>query len=297
MYGQAGGVSAVIGALLILGRKNFGPPHEFAITRLTEAFIGLSCLIIVELVLQRARTTTLARSQLFRTLGALQECIQHVGFPLPQKDMPGYQNLVALTEKQKTLQMQVNDLEEISKYASMEPDFWYLPFPTTCYNKLQATLSKMVDLLQYVAYISEILPQLSERCGAAWRELQEPIIGDLQLFKEDVSSSLKYLEKITMVKSLAFFEKQLQEGKIFHDLEAGQLTSRNMLGSAGRDTAAEQILNSYIQHAKEVGEKVCANECEEELKGKIILCLGSLGFCIDRILLKETNASFREWNN
>lgn len=289
MYDQAGGISAVIGALLILGRKNYGPPDEFAITRLTEAFIGLSCLIIVELVLQPARAATLTKSQLSRSLGALEECIQQMGFHLGQKDMPEYQNFLVLREKQRTLKLHVNDLEEIIKDAEMEPDFWYLPFRAACYDNLQGTLSKMVDLLHFVAHILEILPQVSQQCGVAWRELQEPMISDLQLFKEDVSSSLKYLEKITMIKSLAIFEKQLQEGKIFHDLEAGQLPNRNVLSSTGCDKAAEKISNSYIQHSKEVAEKVCANECEEVLKGKIILCLGSLGFCINR-LMRETKA-------
>ncbi|XP_057769043.1 uncharacterized protein LOC130989098 [Salvia miltiorrhiza] len=32
MYGQTGGVSAAIGALVILGRKNYGAPNEFAIS-------------------------------------------------------------------------------------------------------------------------------------------------------------------------------------------------------------------------------------------------------------------------
>ncbi|KAK1384688.1 hypothetical protein POM88_022423 [Heracleum sosnowskyi] len=61
-----------------------GCPDEFAITRLTEAFIGLSCLIMVEFVLQRARAVTLARNQLSRSLKALEECIQHIVF-LPTK--------------------------------------------------------------------------------------------------------------------------------------------------------------------------------------------------------------------
>lgn len=47
MYGQAGGISAAVGALLILGRKNYGPPIDFAIARITEAVIGIICFITV----------------------------------------------------------------------------------------------------------------------------------------------------------------------------------------------------------------------------------------------------------
>lgn len=45
MYGQTGGVSAAIGALLILGRKNYGVPNEFAIARLTgfHWLVGVHC--------------------------------------------------------------------------------------------------------------------------------------------------------------------------------------------------------------------------------------------------------------
>lgn len=70
MYGEAGGISAVIGALLILGRKNYGAPSEFAIARVTEASIGLICFIIVEIIFQPARAATLAKAQLAVFAGA-----------------------------------------------------------------------------------------------------------------------------------------------------------------------------------------------------------------------------------
>ncbi|KAH9701163.1 p-hydroxybenzoic acid efflux pump subunit [Citrus sinensis] len=75
MYGQGGGISAVIGAVLILGRKSFGPPEEFAIARIVETFIGLTCTIIGELLFQSTRASTLAKSQLSKSLGTLHDCI------------------------------------------------------------------------------------------------------------------------------------------------------------------------------------------------------------------------------
>nr|GMD61345.1 uncharacterized protein LOC109193187 [Ipomoea batatas] len=47
MYGPAGGISACIGAVLILGRKGFGPPSAFAMTRIMQTFIGLTCSILL----------------------------------------------------------------------------------------------------------------------------------------------------------------------------------------------------------------------------------------------------------
>nr|GEX02460.1 para-hydroxybenzoic acid efflux pump subunit AaeB/fusaric acid resistance protein [Tanacetum cinerariifolium] len=51
MFGESGGISAVIGALLILGRKNFGPPKQFAIARLTEVSIGLFCMVLLQILI------------------------------------------------------------------------------------------------------------------------------------------------------------------------------------------------------------------------------------------------------
>ncbi|KAM1159435.1 hypothetical protein ACFX19_033177 [Malus domestica] len=49
MYDQSGGISAATGALLILGRDNYGAPSEFAIVRIIEASIGLLCFLTVEI--------------------------------------------------------------------------------------------------------------------------------------------------------------------------------------------------------------------------------------------------------
>ncbi|KAK4375136.1 hypothetical protein RND71_005813 [Anisodus tanguticus] len=80
IYGQAGGLSAIIGAVLILGRKGFGPPSEFAIARITETFIGLSCSIMMEILLQPTRASTLAKFQLSKNFEILHECIGSISF-------------------------------------------------------------------------------------------------------------------------------------------------------------------------------------------------------------------------
>ncbi|KAI3738523.1 hypothetical protein L2E82_28557 [Cichorium intybus] len=50
MLGESGGISTVIGALLIIGRKNYSPVKEFAIARITEVWIGLFCMGGLEVV-------------------------------------------------------------------------------------------------------------------------------------------------------------------------------------------------------------------------------------------------------
>ncbi|KAK3038539.1 hypothetical protein RJ639_029339 [Escallonia herrerae] len=296
MYGQAGGISAVIGALLILGRKNYGAPDEFAIARLAEAFIGLFCMIMVELLLQPRRAATIAKSRLSQSIGTLQLCIQQIVLFSSQKENPS-STIMALRAQQKKLKSLVNDLENLSKYAEMEPDFWFLPFRASCYNKLQASLSKMVALMHFMAYIMESLQQTSEKFGDAGKQIEENMNNDVELFKETLNTSLKSLE-ITSIKSLAVFKKEWQDDKI-HDLESGSLPFHV---SATCDDVVEKILSSFLHNQKKVTEKILADEEEEELKGRMVLCLGSLGFCISRSLgeTKEIEQGIKElvqWEN
>ncbi|KAK6137254.1 hypothetical protein DH2020_029001 [Rehmannia glutinosa] len=86
MYGQAGGVSAVIGAVLILGRKNFGTPSDFAIARIVETFIGLSCSIMVDILLQPTRASVMAKIQVSKTLQALHESVGSINLIAHQEN-------------------------------------------------------------------------------------------------------------------------------------------------------------------------------------------------------------------
>ncbi|KAK2975093.1 hypothetical protein RJ640_014455 [Escallonia rubra] len=296
MYGQAGGISAVIGALLIIGRKNYGAPDEFAIARLAEAFIGLFCMIMVELLLHPRRAATIAKSRLSQSLGTLQLCIQQIVLFSSQKENPS-STIMALRAQQKKLKSLVNDLENLSKYAEMEPDFWFLPFRASCYNKLQVSLSNMVALMHFMAYIMESLQQTSEKFGDAGKQIGEHVNNDVELFKETLNTSLKSLE-ITSIKSCAVFKKEWQDDKM-HDLESGSLPIHV---SATCDDVVEKILSSFLHNQKKVTEKILADEKEEELKGRMVLCLGSLGFCISRLLgeTKEIEQGIKElvqWEN
>nr|CAD1817617.1 unnamed protein product [Ananas comosus var. bracteatus] len=117
MYAQAGGMAAIISALIILGRRDYGSPTAFAITRLTETFIGFSCSIFVEVLVQPTRASTLARNQLHQSLKTVREC----------KDCvlnPG-----ALKEKERRLKGQVNKLKKYINEAEAEPNLWFSPSP------------------------------------------------------------------------------------------------------------------------------------------------------------------------
>ncbi|KAL5750193.1 hypothetical protein ACOSP7_024796 [Xanthoceras sorbifolium] len=274
MYGQAGGISAVIGAVLILGRKNFGPPSEFAIARIVETFIGLSCSIMVDLMFQPTRASTLAKAQLSTTLATLHDCIGSMSLQANQAN---------LVENQKRLKMQVNEMGKFIGEAEVEPNFWFLPFHSACYSKLLGSLTKMVDLLLFSAQSVSLLEQESQKIEASSKEDVRKLDGDLELLKNMVGSSIKRCEDVTMVKSLAVLEKQLEKNNISYDIELGKSSNPNL-----DEHAMEKIITCYLQHSKElVGKIQGVEDDQKELKSQLVLSLSALGFCMQS-LIRET---------
>ena len=287
MYGQAGGISAVIGALSILGRTNYTSPSEFAIARISEACIGLICFLIVEILLNPARAATLAKTELSRTLGALQDWINTIVLCSNQKNMPA-STLQALREKQNKLKTHFNDLEKFISEAGLEPNFWFLPFHGPCYGKLLESLSKMLDLTSFVTYKIAFLSQVSKIFALDFNELQERMNEDLELFKGRVGSSLKHLEKATSIMSLAALEKELPKKVMSQDTELGNSPNVNAFRLFGTDEEeVENIMSSFLRHLNEEADKIYAKAIEEKLKSKIVLCLTGLSFCIG-CLIRET---------
>ncbi|EEF31018.1 conserved hypothetical protein [Ricinus communis] len=292
MYGQAGGISAAIGAVLILGRKGFGPPSEFAIARITETFIGLSCSIMVELILQPTRAASLAKVQLTKSLGSLSACIGSISLEA---------NL--LVENQRRLKLEVSELKKFIGEAEVEPNFWFLPFHSACYGKLFGSLSKMVDLLLFSAHAVGFLQQESQKYGASWKEFVNKLDGDLELFKEMVGSLIKCLEDVTLLKSLTFLDKELENRKLSYDPELGNKPNSNIFRISGPNEEDEigSIMHSYLQHSKEVVDKLHAVE-DKEQKSQMVLNLGALGFCMNNFIkeARELQKGIQElvqWEN
>ncbi|XP_050229697.1 uncharacterized protein LOC126678829 [Mercurialis annua] len=281
MYGQAGGISAAIGAVLILGRKNFGQPSEFAIARITETFIGLSCSIMVELLLQPTRAASLAKLQLTKSLGFMSTCIDSIS--LETGTNKGY----LLIENQKKLKFEVGELNKFIGEADAEPHFWFLPFHSGCYSKLIGSLSKMVDLLLFSAHAIGFLEQESTKYGVSWKGYLSKLDGDLELFKEMVGSLVKCLEEFTLVKSLAILDKELEKNKISFDIESGSNSPGSKIFVSGlkENDEIKKIIESFLQHSKEVVDELRAVE-DKEGKGEMVLYLGALGFFMNS-LIKE----------
>ncbi|KAJ1387236.1 hypothetical protein SESBI_40149 [Sesbania bispinosa] len=257
MYGQAGGISAVIGALLILGRKHYGPPSHFAVARITEATIGLICYIIVEILLSPARAATLAKSELSQSLRSLRDCIGQIAIITPSERDMATSSYQALREGQKKLKSLVCQLQEFTAEAELEPNFWFLPFHSSCYSKMLESLSRMVDLLLFMAYSMEHASQLSQKDGVFWMELQDRVNENVKeypnadAFKilsgdEEVnsitSSFLRHLEEMANKTNTNKDEEMLKVRILFHYSCLGFCTSNLMRETIKIESEVKELL-------------------------------------------------------
>ena len=165
LVGYAGGLSAFIAAVLILGRKDVDPPSQFAIVRITETFLGLGCYILVELILQPRRASTLARKELVVGLCSLPDFTSLlISAHTREQCVHSYVlKLLDIKEKKKKLTNHVSKLRNYIEEAKVEPDFWFLPFPEATYSKLLNSYCKIADLLHFATLSYEYI---IERCAS-----------------------------------------------------------------------------------------------------------------------------------
>lgn len=278
MYGQAGAVSAVIGAILILGRRNFGPPSDFAIARIVETFIGLSCSIVIDLLLHPTRGATLGKVQLAKTLGALHGSFISIDLFTMSKN--------ELLVSAKNIKVQVKELEKYVGEAEAEPNFWYLPFNTPCYKKLMGSFSNMGDLLLFVANAIGFLEEQIQRLDVIGiKDELDKINGDVKHVGKIIATLMKSFQETTSVKSLLVLEKDFtKSGKTF-DLELGKSTNFALMIVEDKDV--EKIISLYLEHLKDVFDKIQFPEDEEEMKSQIVMSFSAIGFCLS-CLMRET---------
>ncbi|XP_054813900.1 uncharacterized protein LOC129314481 [Prosopis cineraria] len=279
MYGKGGGISAVIGAVLVLGRKDFGPPSEFASARIMETFIGLSCAILVDLIFVPKRASSCAKIELARSLASL-----HDSF--------GSQSLMgktSLEDNVKKLRGQVNELKKFVAEADQEPNLWFTPFNSACYKKLLKSLSELTDLLHFEAHALKILQHEFQRNEACWKETVEATLErDIGNIREVICSLVKSFEEICKIKSLRFLEKELEKNSINCDLELGKSPkSKVRLVSGLGEDDMEKAMGSYLQHSRNAVDTIYGGEeGEEELKSEVVLGLSALGFCLSAYMRK-----------
>lgn len=281
MFGEAWGISAAIGGLLILGRNNYHqPPNVFAITRITEAVIGLLCFILVEIILQPKRAFTLAKIQVSNSLLSLQECVEDIKLCTLEKPEPAFA-ASPLRQKQHTLKSHVEELERYIKEAEIEPSFWFVPFNSSIYRKLLHSFSKTVDLLSFIACISETLLQISQRSETStWTEFQEHVNDDLKHFSDRLCSSLGVLEDAISTKGLDLDART--------DIESGKPAKRAVRFLSNEKSQLDATLNSLISHSVDSIRDIHSSEGDQKIQSYTVLCLGAFGFCLNSLLQEAT---------
>jgi hypothetical protein len=190
-----------------------------------------------------------------------------------------------LEQNQKRLQIQLSELEKVIEEADVEPNFWFFPFHTACYGRLLQSLSKMVDLLDFIAQTVGYISLQQESQEGSWEEVVSKLNDNVKLFKEMVGSSNECSEQVTSIKSLTLLEMELEKKNVSwdDDLELGK--SKNpkiVMVSSLHENGMEEIIDSYLQHSEELLDKI-HGEDENELKCQALLNLAALGFCMSSL--------------
>ena len=284
MYGAAGGVSAIIGAVIILGRTNYGSPKELAFARIVETIIGVSSSIMVDIILHPTRASKLAKFQLTSTLRVLLKCIDSMSFQPP--DLKG---------SLKELGSHVVELKKLIDEANVEPNFWFLPFQSGCYGKLLKSLLKTVDLFAFVNRSVEGIGQnlLVLEDPLSWAKIGENLEEDVEDFKEMASGLVRCCVDVSSLKSLKVLEKEVEkknkgEGD-FEDVEMGE--SKMVIEM--EEMEKEKLLCSFMKHYVEVIEQ--SGESEDG-KREALLSFSALAFCLSSLMkeIEEIGKATRE---
>ncbi|KAG6389683.1 hypothetical protein SASPL_151156 [Salvia splendens] len=139
--------------------------------RSLRRLFGLSCSIMVDILLQPTRASALAKVQLSASLRSLHEAVEAVSA----------EYLSGLEERLRKLRVDVIEFGKLIEEAQAEPNFWFLPFHGACYAKLNVSLLKMVD---YLYFGSQALGYFEEEC----RDLSSKtkVESELKVFKDVV---------------------------------------------------------------------------------------------------------------
>ncbi|XP_031486517.1 uncharacterized protein LOC116254972 [Nymphaea colorata] len=271
MYGYAGGLTAFIGAVIILGRRDYGSPSQFAIERITETFVGILCCILVELIFLPKRASTLAREKLLVTLKETGDCMT----PLGCTNKP----CLSLSEMKETwtrLRTHLTELKNLIEEGKAEPGFWFLPFPHASYTRAFNSLSIVVELSETLFETIHSLPQVSCKHMLSHSETYKAISEDLEEFRNCIGSHFVCFQEVLQVKSLkGLTEEYHKKKKEEVDLESG-----GMLVVGGE--RMDKIVESFVGH---VGEALArADESMKEMRVQMVLGLGAMGFCMASIM-------------
>lgn len=305
-YGYAGGLSAFIAAVVILGQKDVEHPSEFAIVRTTETFIGIGCYILIELTLQPRRASTLARKELVIGLCSLRDfTISLVSAQIRRGCVHSYAlALLELKEKQKRLKSHICRLRNYIEEAKVEPDFWFLPFPSSIYSKLLESYCKIEDLLHFATLSYESIIESCASNNLSVERIYGVISDDLQAFESRVSKGFQSLTKLTMltrkrqhIARLEHSEDSRSPSIHNHDVNCGIYTIKEQNPNSDYNSVLicqnsyniagdEDITHSLIKNVQEAVTDIMRLADQDEIicSNDFVMSLSALAFCLENII-------------
>ncbi|KAI4318993.1 hypothetical protein MLD38_032644 [Melastoma candidum] len=280
LYGESASISASIAALLILGRKHYGQPNNFAIMRAAEAAIGLICFAMVEFLFKPVRASTLAKIEMSLSCRKLKDCVESAVFCSSNMQAAAFRDF---WEKQRRLKSQIATYRGRLSEAEVEPNFWFIPCPLPSYRKMLELLENTADVLQLVGMEMEILWKLSQNLGFEWGAIQDPIREDLEVVKKDLISTIECLEEVTSIKSLPELEKELQKRNVKCETGTEKATTLTTSPSLSVDNAeAGKTTSSFLGRLHPLVRSIQEHEGDEMHKSQMVLCIGSINFCLNK---------------
>ncbi|KAL2614098.1 hypothetical protein R1flu_025790 [Riccia fluitans] len=193
LFGPAGVIAGLTAAIVMLG-SNGAPIQDLAVIRITENFIGVLALILVESLVFPDRAIILARKELVSSLVDLRDCVKEVVKAYTGNFCDEHRKSVAgrIKQLESALRAKIAEQVKLQSEAVNEPELWNNPFPAEPYAQLVQIQSRMLDLLHFMVLSFHAASE--ETLGSQIRKLVGPLQGSLDALEDEVWSSLHLLQ-------------------------------------------------------------------------------------------------------
>ncbi|KAL2619948.1 hypothetical protein R1flu_000153 [Riccia fluitans] len=195
LFGASGVIAGLTAAIVMLGGDGL-PIQQLAVIRITENFIGVLALILVEAIVWPQRAAALSRKELVSCFIDLRDCVKTVVEAYTGHHCHLHRKLVVqeIRELEGHVRKRIAQQMLLQAEAQMEPELWSHPFPAEIYSKLLHIQSRMHDLL--LLMLSSLHAAIEDCLTEQIHKLVGPLQTSLAALEDEVLSSLHLLQKL-----------------------------------------------------------------------------------------------------
>ncbi|BFI38620.1 hypothetical protein MPTK2_6g90350P [Marchantia polymorpha subsp. ruderalis] len=199
LFGASGVIAGLTAAIVMLGAEGGMSIQQLAVVRITQNFIGVLALILVETIIWPERAVILSRRELVLSLIDLRDCVKAVVAVYTGHHCPEHRKLVVLDIKklEGQIRARIADQTILQSEVVMEPELWSHPFPAEIYSKLLHIQSRMHDLLHFM--VCSLHAATEECLSEQIRKLVGPLQTSLVALEDEVLSSLHLLQELLQI--------------------------------------------------------------------------------------------------